>query len=167
MISSIKICGWCSLQLRTKISGEIVTLVLVLIRHTGPNEPQQDKTNKITCAPNVDWDEPSLSEWRNPGSLATRWVHTKDYDQTGPMPRLIWVFTRHTYHFVGFVMLPLKYFTCLIVLFSLQERHAAKTVGDMKQFVTKLPHLQQARTSLATRKSDINFVYTVLQIRIK
>ena len=32
----------------------------------------------------------------------------------------------------------------------LQERHAAKTVGDMKQFVTKLPHLQQARTSLAT-----------------
>ena len=37
------------------------------------------------------------------------------------------------------------------VLF-IQERHAAKTVGDMKQFVTKLPHLQQARTSLATRK---------------
>ena len=33
-----------------------------------------------------------------------------------------------------------------------QERHAAKTIGEMKQFVSKLPHLQATRQSLATRE---------------
>ena len=29
-------------------------------------------------------------------------AHSEDSDQTGPMPRLIWVFTGSTCHFVGF-----------------------------------------------------------------
>ena len=33
-----------------------------------------------------------LPPWRNLGSLATHWAHSKDSDQTGQMPRLIWVF---------------------------------------------------------------------------
>ena len=37
-------------------------------------------------------DQSSLSAWRKLGSLATRWVHSEDSDQTGRMPRLIWVF---------------------------------------------------------------------------
>ena len=37
-------------------------------------------------------DQSSLSAWRNLGSLATNWVHSEDSDQTGRMPRLIWVF---------------------------------------------------------------------------
>ena len=37
------------------------------------------------------WPESSLSAWRNIGTLATYWVHSKDSDQTGRMPRLIWV----------------------------------------------------------------------------
>ena len=42
------------------------------------------------------WSESSLSAWRKLGSLATHWVHSKDSDQTGQMPRLIWVCTgRH------------------------------------------------------------------------
>ena len=36
-------------------------------------------------------------------------VGSKDSDQTGRMPRLIWVFAGHTDHFVGFVMLWLSY----------------------------------------------------------
>ena len=36
--------------------------------------------------------ENSLSAWKNLGSLATHWVHSEDSDQTGWMPRLIWVF---------------------------------------------------------------------------
>ena len=53
------------------------------------------------CAPSEDsdqpghppvWSESSLSAWRNLGSLATHWVHSEDSDQTGRMPRLIWVF---------------------------------------------------------------------------
>ena len=49
-------------------------------------------------------DQSSLSEWRNIGSSATHWAHCEDSDQTGQMPRLIWVFSGVTYHFVGFIM---------------------------------------------------------------
>ena len=77
------------------------------------HEPQHDKTNKVTVRPAKTqislgirpvWSESSLSAWRNLGSLATHWVHSKDSDQTGRMPRLIlslrWAHT----HFIGFVM---------------------------------------------------------------
>ena len=37
-------------------------------------------------------DQSSLSAWRKLGSLATHWAHSEDFDQTGRMPRLIWVF---------------------------------------------------------------------------
>ena len=50
------------------------------------------------------WSESSLSAWRKLGSLATHWTHSKDFDQTGRMPRLIWVFAGCTSHFVGFVV---------------------------------------------------------------
>ena len=36
--------------------------------------------------------ESSVSTWRKLESLATHWAHKKDSDQTGRMPRLIWVF---------------------------------------------------------------------------
>ena len=54
------------------------------------------------------WLEPSLSIWRKLGSLATHWTHSEDSDQTGRMPKLIWVFAGRTCHFVGFVMRRLK-----------------------------------------------------------
>ena len=38
------------------------------------------------------WSESSLSARRKLGSLATPWAHSEDSDQTGRMPRLIWVF---------------------------------------------------------------------------
>ena len=41
-------------------------------------------------------DQSSLSAWRNLGSLATHWAHSEDSDQTGRMPRLIWVFAGRT-----------------------------------------------------------------------
>ena len=50
------------------------------------------------------WSESSLSAWRKLGSLATHWAHSEGSDQTGRMPRLIWVFARRTNHFVVFVM---------------------------------------------------------------
>ena len=50
------------------------------------------------------WSESSLSAWRKLGSWATHWAHSEDSDQTGRMPRLIWVFAGRTYHLVGFVM---------------------------------------------------------------
>ena len=50
------------------------------------------------------WSESLLSTWRKLGSLATHWEHSEDSDQTGRMPRLIWVFAGCTCHFVGFDM---------------------------------------------------------------
>ena len=49
------------------------------------------------------WSESSLSAGRKLGSLATHWVHSTDSDQTGQMPRLIWVFAGRACHFVGFL----------------------------------------------------------------
>ena len=54
------------------------------------------------CAPQISlgirrvWSESSLSARRNLRSLATHWVHSEDSDQTGRMPRLIWVFAGRT-----------------------------------------------------------------------
>ena len=68
-------------------------------------EPQHDKTNKVTVRPAKTrislgiwpaWSESSLSAWRKLGSLATHWAHSEDSDQTGRMPRLIWVFAGRT-----------------------------------------------------------------------
>ena len=42
------------------------------------------------------WSESSLSAWRKLGPLATNWAHSEDSDQTGRMPRLIWVFAGRT-----------------------------------------------------------------------
>ena len=42
------------------------------------------------------WSESSLYAWRRLGSLAIHWAHREDSDQTGRMPRLIWVFAGRT-----------------------------------------------------------------------
>ena len=69
------------------------------------NELRHDKTNKMSVRPAKTqislgirpvWSESSLFAWRNLWSLATHWVHSEDSDQTGQMPRLIWVFAGHT-----------------------------------------------------------------------
>ena len=62
-------------------------------------DPQHDKTNKMTCAPSEDSDQPGHLR----GSLASHSLHNKDSDQTVWMRRLIRVFAWCTCHFVGFV----------------------------------------------------------------
>ena len=58
---------------------------------TWQNQPNE-------CAPGEDSDQPGhpLSAWRKLGSLATQWAHREDSNQTGRMPRLIWVFAGRT-----------------------------------------------------------------------
>ena len=69
-------------------------------------EPRHDKTNKVTVRPAKTqislgirpvWSESSLPAWGKLGSLATQWAPSEDSDQTGRMPRLIWVFAGHTF----------------------------------------------------------------------
>ena len=73
--------------------------------NTKKDEPQHDKTNKVGVRPAKTqislgirpvWSESSLSAWRKLGYLATHWAHSEDSDQTGRMPRLIWVFAGRT-----------------------------------------------------------------------
>ena len=48
--------------------------------------------------------ESSLSAWRKTGFLAIHWAYSKDSDQTGRMPRLIWVFAGRTVILLVFLM---------------------------------------------------------------
>ena len=53
--------------------------------HVRPAKPQ------IRLCLRPVWSESSMSARSKRGSLATRWVHSRDSDQTGRMPMLIWV----------------------------------------------------------------------------
>ena len=87
-----------------------------------------DKTNKMSVRPvktqislsiSPVWSESSLSTWRKLGSLAIHWVRSKDSDQTGQMPRLIWDFAGRS-HFVGFDM---RRLTFLHNFWLIKNRH--------------------------------------------
>ena len=81
------------------------------------NELPHDKTIKMTVCPAKTqislgirpvWLKSSLwAQWvaKNPSFLH---ADNEDSDQTGQMPRLTWVFTGRTSHFVGFVTTRLK-----------------------------------------------------------
>ena len=77
-----------------------------------------DKTNKMACVPAMTQISLGICPVWSESSLCTQWVakdlgflpgDCKDSDQTGRMPRLIWVFAGRICHFVGFVMRRLKW----------------------------------------------------------
>ena len=85
---------------------------------TMKNEPPHDKTNKMTVCPAKTqislgicpvWSESSLcAQWvaKDPGFLH---ADSGDSDQTGRLPRLIWVFARRFCQLVGYVMRQLNW----------------------------------------------------------
>ena len=84
-------------------------------------ESQHDKTNKMTCVPSKDSDQPGHPpslirvfslHGGSIGSLTTHKVQSEDSDQTGRMPRLTRAFTGCTWNFVGFIVRRLNYFPC-------------------------------------------------------
>ena len=66
--------------------------------HVRPAKTQICLDNRLV------WSESSLFAWRSLGSLSIHWAHSEDSDQTGQMPRLIWVSAWRTCHFFGFVV---------------------------------------------------------------
>ena len=69
-------------------------------------ELKHNKTNKMTCAPSIDSDQPLLfALWQTFIRLTE-----KKTDKTGLMPRLTRVFARGTCHFVGFVVLQIIFY---------------------------------------------------------
>ena len=63
---------------------------------TKPTKWLRPAKSQISLGIRPVWSETSLSAWRKLGSLATHWAHSEDSDQTGWMPRLIWVFAGRT-----------------------------------------------------------------------
>ena len=68
-------------------------------------KPLHDKNQQMTVCPAKTqislgirpvWSESLLSAWRKLRSLTTHLAHSEDSDQTGRMPRLIWVFAGRT-----------------------------------------------------------------------
>ena len=80
------------------------------------------------------WSESLLSAWRKLGALATHSVQSEDSDQTGQMPRLIWVFARRTFHFVGFVMRQLKsrWFSGIWSWCKRKQKEPLKSFNDLR-----------------------------------
>ena len=69
------------------------------------NEPRHEKTNKVTMRPAKTQISLGIRPVWSESSLCAQWVakdhaESEDSDQTGRMPRLIWVRLAHT-HFVG------------------------------------------------------------------
>ena len=80
------------------------------------SEPPHDKTNKMTVRPSKTQISLGICPVWSESLLCAQWVakdpsflhaDSEDSDQTGQMPRLIWVFDGRTCNFVGFVMLQL------------------------------------------------------------
>ena len=113
-------------------------------KHTYINELPHDKANKMarTSSEVSDqtgqislgicpvWSESSLSTWRKLRSLATHWAHSEDSDQTGRMPRLIWVFAGHTV-----ILLVLSWGGSSPSVCGLQENCFLNTNGTENYFV--------------------------------
>ena len=74
------------------------------------------------------WSESLL--WARWVAKDPRFPHadSEDSDQTGRMPRLIWVFAGHTFHFVGFVVLRLKCFSDYFRPYSSSDKHCSGIV---------------------------------------
>ena len=78
---------------KKKKKNLILGMYVKYMRHDKTNKMSErlSKTQVILGIRPV-WSESSLSAWRKLESLATHWAHSEDSDQTGRMPRLIWVF---------------------------------------------------------------------------
>ena len=88
-------------------------------RMTKPTKwPVRPAKTQISLGIRPVWSESSLAAWRKLGSLATNWVHGKASDQTGWMPKLIWVFTGHK----------CRFWFC----------HEAAQVNNMKYYTVKI-----------------------------
>ena len=93
-------------------------------------EPPHDKTNKMTVRPAKTQICLGIRPVWSVSTLCAQWVakdwrflhaDSEDSDQSGRMPRLIWVFAERTDHFVGFVM-------GWLILFQVQEKERTPRV---------------------------------------
>ena len=92
-----------TVKIRKIRTSETIAVIILKFGFTIRDPTWQNQQNG--CASSEDWsawisaqsDQSLLSAWRKLGSLATHWMQSEDSDQTGQMPRLIWVFAGSTF----------------------------------------------------------------------
>ena len=116
----------------------------------------------MTCAPSKDSDQPGHS----PSLISLRcaligkprtqcfFVRTAKTDQTGRMPRLIWVFSDRTGHFVGFVMRFLKCNTWTLKEFCCIFHDLAMSASHMSRICCVFHDLAVSATWAALSPGD-------------
>ena len=82
----------CRCHRKRDSSYKIATAIKMSRLVTKPTKWVCAQRRQISLGIRPVWSESSLSAWRQLGSLPTHWAHSEDPDQTGRMPRLIWVF---------------------------------------------------------------------------
>ena len=111
-----RLCEWRSKKIQqNKLNREILYSFLCCCSCLF--ERPHDKTKKLIVRPAKTQISLGIRPIWSESSLCARWVakdpsflhaDREDSDQTGRMPRLIWVFAGCTCHFVGFVMRRLR-----------------------------------------------------------
>ena len=116
----------------------------------------------ISLSMHLIWPEFSLGAWGSLGSLATHLAHSEDSDQTGRMPRRIWVNAGCTGHFVCFVMLQLiclpLFQVCLT--WCMMESSWGLAVGHQTMLHLKLSQ----ESKWETRDGNMEFIEDSLPI---
>ena len=117
----------CRQKYTTKISHRYrLIFINNIIVHT-TSEPPHNKTNEMSVRPAKTQISLGIRPVWSESSLCAQWVAkdptflhagSEGSDQTGRMPRLIWVFAGRTCHFVGFVMRQLicHYFYLFVIV---------------------------------------------------
>ena len=128
---------------------------------------------KISLGIRPVWLESSLSAWRKLGSLAAHWEHSEDSDQTGRMPRLIWVFAGCTCHFVGFDMRRLNYYLASFILPRLKWSSLATVINLNKNkivwsplSVTSIVKMLFMDLQGILRRLPVQAIFLIAQVRI-
>ena len=128
-------------------------------------KPPHDKTNKMTVRPAKTQISLGIRPVWSKSLLCTHWVakepnflrvDSEDSDQTGRMPRLIWVFAGYKCHFVGFVRRRLIFRAGNCKYFPWPEL----TVG-----VSQLYYLQ-GRVNVAIKKQHFTVLCMLLSLPV-
>ena len=105
----------------------------------------QQRLRSVWASPQSD--QSLLSAWRNFGSFELPIERIAKTDQTGQMPRLIWVFGGRICHFVGFVGL---WLICESVIWAKKEQNLQTVMYNQQRLGSAYTPLQSDQSSLYT-----------------
>ena len=133
--------------------------------------PVRPAMTQISLGVRPVWSGSSLSGWRKLGSLANHWAHSVDSNQTGRMPRLIWVFAGRTsfccfWHEVAQILLTVK-FDVLRARQVPTKIHISPTPGVHGRLIAQLfqQRLKSLSSTCFTPGTQLLVILTYIKVR--